>query len=110
MVLVVGFCLDAPLAAALLDLPLGSGLSFSTFPVDPLVECRVVRFVLGSSTVAGCELMRPDLRRPFSWYDVGPSASIFFHGGDMGFSFRTIGGGVEFRVLCLLFGRSPSLS
>ncbi len=30
-------------------------------------------------------LIRPDFRRPFSVKDVGPSATIFFHGGEIGF-------------------------
>lgn len=49
--------------------------------------------------------MRPDLRRPFSRYVVGPSADIFFHGGDSGFGFRALGGVVSL-VLRLLDGRS----
>lgn len=112
VVLPEGFCLDALPPAILLVLPLVIELSLGVLPVDPFVECLVLRFGfrLDGSAGMGVELLiRPDLRRPFSVYDVGPSASIFFHGGEMGFSLRTAGGGgVAFRVLCLFAGRSLS--
>lgn len=106
-----GFCLDALPPAILLDLPLVIEISLGVLPVDPFVECLVLRFGfrLDGSAGMGNVLIRPDLRRPFSVYDVGPSASIFFHGGEMGFSLRAAsGGGVAFRVLCLFAGRSLS--
>lgn len=52
--------------------------------------------------------MRPDLRRPFSVKDVGPSAAACFHGGDSSFCFRALDGGVVSRVRCRLAGRSES--
>lgn len=56
----------------------------------------------------GTVFTRPDLRLPFSVNVVGPSASIFFQGGDSGFDFRCALGGVESRVLRRLAGL-PSL-
>jgi hypothetical protein len=49
VLLFVDFCLDAPPPAILLDLPLVSELCFGVLPVDPLIECRVVRFVVVGS-------------------------------------------------------------
>jgi len=60
---------------------LGFGVEFA--PVDLLD----VRALLGGVGSGRRVLMRPDLRRPFSVKDVGPSADIFFHGGETGFIF-----------------------
>ncbi len=54
-------------------------------------------------------LMRPDLRRPSSVKDDGPSTSTFFHGGETGFGWREASR-VEASGSCTrrrLLGRSP---
>lgn len=45
---------------------------------------------------------------PFSVNEDGPSATIFFHGGDIGLGFAAVDGGPS--VFLLLLARSPSLS
>lgn len=115
-----GVCLEGALVAGLalcepfgifLELPLVNWISafgLGVFDFAPVVDRLVFRALLGGSS-NGRVLMRPDLRRPFSVYDVGPSADIFFHGGDSGLNFLgVLGGGVESRVRRLFKGRSSS--
>lgn len=52
---------------------------------------------------------RPDFRRPLSMIVDGPSASTFFHGGEMGFGvLMGVPWGVVSRMRRRLAGRSPS--
>lgn len=117
----VVFDVDFPYVLTTVDLGVALGVpfgSFREFPLDGLIsdflgvavvsvmDFLVRRFGPGGKRSSGRVLMRPDLRRPFSRNVVGPSADIFFHGGDSGFTFRALVGGVESLVLCLLDGRS----
>lgn len=74
----------------------------------------VIRFLPGGCCSSGIRLVRPDLRRPLSLYEVGPSASKRFQGGDMTFVLRALwgpgGGVVASCVRRRLAGRSSSFS
>lgn len=56
------------------------------------------------------EFTRPDFLIPFSVKDEGPSAAIFFHGGDSGFILVPVDDVVPSLTFLLLLGRSPFLS
>lgn len=75
----------------------------------PLRDCLVSRRLPCGCNSIGNMLIRPDFRRPFSVYEVGPSTPIFFQGGDSGLGFLSDdgvgGGGVLLRVRCLFAGR-----
>lgn len=86
----VGGCVACPLTPAV----------FADGGLWPWIARRVMRFSPGWSS-RGTKLMRPDLRRPPSLKEDGPSAAIFFQGGEMVFGLRAedgCGGGVEARV------------
>jgi hypothetical protein len=71
--------------------------------------CLVIRLSPGCST-RGTALIRPDLRRPSSVTNlVGPSASIFFHGGDSTFGLRALLFGVVSRTRRRLAGGPSSM-
>jgi hypothetical protein len=74
----------------------------------PLTAPRVSRFLPWGRSSNGRVLIRPDLRRPFSVKEVGPSASIRFQGGETALGFRALGGGVVSRVRRFLNGGSSS--
>lgn len=74
----------------------------------PFRAPRVIRFVLRGSNSTGSALVRPDLRFPSSMKVVGPSASIFFQGGDSTLDRRMGLGGVVSRTRRLFAGGSSS--
>jgi hypothetical protein len=82
--------------------------------VGGLVSCpgRALRAVLLSPMCGsrGKRLMRPDFLRPSSATNVeGPSASIFFHGGDSAFDRRIESTGVASRTRRLFAGGPSSI-
>ncbi len=102
-------CRETGVVAAVRDdLDKAGRSSFLGVLVFPPREPRVVRFLPWGNISNGSTLMRPDLRRPFSVNDVGPSAAACLHGGDSCFDFRALGGGVVSRVRSRLAGRSES--
>lgn len=111
------FCLTGA-ALELAPLPFGSDLWWP-FVFAAAACLSLSAFCLGTvpragrlTTGDGCDsvkrvLTRPDLRFPSSIRVVGPSASNFFHGGEIGFGFRWIvGGGVASRTRRRFTGRS----
>lgn len=74
----------------------------------PLRLRLVILFVLGGCSCMGIALVRADLRFPSSMKVVGPSAPIFFHGGDSTFGRRIGLDGVVSRTRRRLAGRSSS--
>lgn len=79
----------------------GAAVAFPT-----LDACRDFRGFACGEVSATATLMRPDFRRPFSVYEVGPSASTRFQGGDSGFGLRALRGVVTLSVRWRLDGLS----
>ena len=74
-----------------------------------LCNTRLVMRLSPGCSSRGTVLMRPDLRRPSRAVNVdGPSASIFFQGGDSSFGFRSVLFGVVSRTRRRLAGGPSS--
>ena len=91
---------DACLCVVLAGFELGEPCATFRAPLVTLLA-------LGGCSSSGSAFVRPDLRFPSSINVVGPSAAIFFQGGDSSLGRRIGRGGVVSRTRRRLEGRSP---